>query len=82
METLAAGSNNVSILISDGKGGLTPVINLPVGLSPVWVVAGDFNGDQRPDLAVANRDSGDVSILISSDPVRQAGPRPVGSLYT
>ena len=41
----------------------TPVVNYPVGVSPAAVVTGDFNGDGRPDLAVANSTSNSVSIL-------------------
>ena len=37
-----------------------------VGQTPVAVVAGDFDGDGRPDLAVANSGSNDVSILLDN----------------
>jgi len=37
-----------------------------VGSEPVTVVAGDFNGDGREDLAVLNRGSGNVSILLGN----------------
>jgi len=36
------------------------------GSSPVSVAVGDFNGDGLPDLAVANQDSNDVSVLIGN----------------
>src|ERR1043165_7153664 len=36
-----------------------------VGLNPVSVVVGDFNGDGRQDLAVANAGSNTVSILLA-----------------
>jgi hypothetical protein len=35
-----------------------------VGFQPSTVVVGDFNGDGTPDLAVANRTSNTVSILL------------------
>ena len=35
-----------------------------VGMTPVAVAVGDFNGDSDPDLAVANFGSADVSILL------------------
>jgi len=42
-------------------------INYPVGTSPIWPVAvGDFNGDGKQDLAVVNRGSGNVSILLGN----------------
>ncbi len=36
------------------------------GDGPVSVAAGDFNGDQHPDLAVANEFSNDLSVLLGS----------------
>jgi uncharacterized repeat protein (TIGR01451 family) len=38
----------------------------PVGTSPSAVVVGDFNGDGKPDLAVANSGSNNVSILLGN----------------
>ena len=38
----------------------------PVGTGPTAIVVGDFNGDGKPDLAVANTVSSDVSILINN----------------
>src|SRR5262245_34296120 len=35
-----------------------------VGASPVAVAAGDFNSDGKSDLAVANQQSGNVSVLL------------------
>src|SRR5262249_31180086 len=35
----------------------------PVGTLPVAAVAGDFNGDGRTDLIVANNGSGDITFL-------------------
>ena len=37
----------------------------PVGGAPGAVAVGDFNGDGKPDLAVANGKTGDVSILLN-----------------
>ncbi len=39
---------------------------LPVGNQPVAIVAGDFTGNGRIDLAVANQDSDTVSVLLSN----------------
>ena len=44
-----------------------PQTTFAVGADPVAVTAGDFNGDGRPDLAVANDDSaGTVSVLLDT----------------
>jgi hypothetical protein len=39
---------------------------IPVGHLPSSVVAADLNGDGRPDLAVANGDSNDVTVLLGN----------------
>ena len=56
---------NVYILRGNGGVGGTFQAAVPygVGLSPVSVAVGDFNADGRPDLAVANQGSNNVSIL-------------------
>src|SRR6516165_10700371 len=41
-----------------------PTVNYTVGSSPVYVASGDFNGDNKLDLAVANFASNSVSILL------------------
>lgn len=38
----------------------------PVGASPAAVAVGDFNGDGKPDIAVANTGSSNVSILLGN----------------
>ena len=38
-------------------------VSYPVGSSPTGIVVADFNGDGKPDIAVANFVSGNVSIL-------------------
>ena len=38
----------------------------PVGTNPFVIVTGDFNGDGKLDVAVANIDSSDVSILLGN----------------
>jgi hypothetical protein len=63
--------NSVSILLGNGPpsaGTFQAPVNYAVGASPYSVVVGDFNGDGRPDLAVANVSSGNVSILLAGGP--------------
>jgi uncharacterized repeat protein (TIGR01451 family) len=38
----------------------------PVGTSPAGIVVGDFNGDGKPDIAVANTGSSSISILLGN----------------
>jgi len=41
-----------------------PRVDIPVAGSPWAVVTGDFNGDGKDDLATANNDTDDVSVLL------------------
>jgi VCBS repeat-containing protein len=43
-----------------------PAANVAVGLGPAAVAVGDFNGDDNPDLAVANQLSSTVSVVLDS----------------
>jgi hypothetical protein len=58
--------SNVSILLGTGTGAFGLATNFAVGLFAVSVTTGDFNGDGKPDLAVANDGSNNVSILLST----------------
>ena len=55
---------NVSVLLADGSGGFEPQTTFEVGVDPRSVAVEDFNGDNIPDLAVANRSSNNVSVLL------------------
>ena len=48
------GDDTVSVLLGNGDGTFQPQVTYAVGLVPDAIVAGDFNGDGRTDLAVAN----------------------------
>jgi hypothetical protein len=70
-------SNDVTVLLGDGAGGFTAAPGSPVevGGQPFSLVTADFNGDGRPDLAVANNTSKDVSVLLGDGVGRfSAGP--------
>ena len=57
-------ANNVSILLGDGAGNFSAATNFSAGNDPISVAVGDFNGDGKQDLAVANDSSNNVSILL------------------
>jgi len=59
---------NVSILLNDGAGVFTPAPGSPIAIgAATWGVAlGDFNGDGRPDLAVAASGANTVAILLGN----------------
>jgi hypothetical protein len=56
----------VSILLGNGNGTFQPPVSYPVGRTPDSIVAGDFSGDGRTDLAVANFLQSDVSVLLGN----------------
>ncbi|MDQ4123438.1 MAG: VCBS repeat-containing protein [Acidobacteriota bacterium] len=62
-----SGSNSfISILFGTGDGRFGNPVVYTVGSNARSLRVGDFNGDSRPDLAVANRSSNTVSLLINS----------------
>jgi len=60
-----AGDKNVTVLLCDGISGFKAAAGSPfrVGLGPSSVVAVDFNGDGKLDLAISNEVSNNVTIL-------------------
>ena len=62
------GPGRVSVLLGHGDGTFAPPISLQAGIKAFAVRAGDFNGDGKPDLAVAtNLDLvGSVAILLGN----------------
>src|SRR6266852_5088287 len=59
-------SNNLSIFLNNGSGGFGAPGNHPAGPFPSSLVAADFNGDGRVDLAITDADADDVSILFGN----------------
>jgi hypothetical protein len=61
------GFHTVSWLKGLGNGSFAPKVDFATGNGPAKVVVADFNGDQKPDLAVSNAANGlnsSVSILL------------------
>jgi type II secretory pathway component GspD/PulD (secretin) len=63
--------NTVSIFLSDGSGGFTQAPGSPLLLGggaqgPVAIALADFNNDGKQDLAVVNRTTNNVSILLGN----------------
>ena len=61
-------TNDVSILLGDGSGGFTAAAGSPIGVSagPLSIVTADFNGDGKPDLAVADNGFDQVTVLLGN----------------
>jgi hypothetical protein len=56
----------VSVFLGNGDGTFQPRVTYNVGSYPDALVTGDFNGDGRTDLAVANAGDGTVSVLLGN----------------
>lgn len=54
----SCGAGAVSVLLGNGDGTFQARRDVSVGLTPVGVAVGDFNGDGKQDLAVANNGLG------------------------
>ncbi len=62
-------TNNVTILLGRGDGSFGPLTArsfFATGMTPRWIVAGDFNGDGKVDLATANWEAGTISVLLGN----------------
>src|SRR6266571_3318058 len=59
-------SNTVTVLLGNGNGTFRPAPSLTVGNGPAGVAVGDFNGDGKPDLAVANLNDNTLSVLLGN----------------
>jgi hypothetical protein len=58
--------HSVSVLRNQGSRTFSSPAHYPVGLFPFGVTADDFNGDNRPDLAVTNDESHTMSVLLNN----------------
>jgi Calx-beta domain/FG-GAP-like repeat/FG-GAP repeat len=54
---------SAAVLLGNGAGGFAAAVNYRAGVQPDDIVTGDFDGDGKPDLAVANAQSSTVSLL-------------------
>src|SRR6266700_4188335 len=59
-------SSTVTVLLGNGNGTFRPAPSLTVGNGPAGVAVGDFNGDGKPDLAVANVNDNTLSVLLGN----------------
>jgi len=65
---------NVSILLGNGDGTFQAALDVAAGKNPFSIAVGDFNGDGRPDIVVANNGinpaggwlAGTVSVLLGN----------------
>jgi hypothetical protein len=59
-------SSSISVFKNNSSPGsvlLAPKVDYPTAVAPLYISAGDLNGDGKPDLAVANFSSSNVSVF-------------------
>ncbi|HEV7860890.1 MAG TPA: FG-GAP-like repeat-containing protein [Pyrinomonadaceae bacterium] len=63
-----SGTGSVSVLINNGNGTFATKVDYTMGAAsnPASIAAGDFNGDGKPDLAVADYAHNVVSVFINN----------------
>jgi hypothetical protein len=81
---VVTGLGDASVLRGNGNGTFQAPVNYLVGshgttVSPL--LAADFNGDGKPDLATLNTESRDVSVLLNTSPPPNTG-QPVATAVT
>jgi hypothetical protein len=62
----ASGSCSVGVLLGNGDGTFQPIVNYPAGKGIAFVDVGDFNGDHKPDLVVAEGTASLVGVLLNT----------------
>lgn len=57
----------VDVYLQTAAGSFADRVSYAIGTDPWNLAVGDINGDDKPDIVVANSSSGDVSILLQHD---------------
>jgi hypothetical protein len=63
--TVASLDTKVCVLLNQGDGTFAATVNYATGAGSTSVAPADLNGDGKPNLAVANRGSNNVSLLFN-----------------
>src|SRR5947209_2092168 len=67
-------ADRVSIFRLDGKGRFGEPVRAGAGRHPYCAATADFDGDGKPDLAIANHDERQVTLLLGDDHRRRVVP--------
>lgn len=58
--------DSVAVVLNNGSLSFRVPMEFPVGSSPIGGFVGDVNGDGRPDVVTANRETDDISVLLGA----------------
>ncbi len=67
---------SIAVLRGDGNGGFGPAALVAVERTASRIVAGDFNGDTRPDLITANQFVNNLTVALNTCTASQPSPTP------
>src|SRR5262249_22177746 len=73
------GTNNVSIFLNNTPAGASaptfaPKVDYPTGNAPISIAIGDLNGDGKPDFAITDFGSNQVSVLLNTTTIGAMTP--------
>jgi FG-GAP-like repeat/Abnormal spindle-like microcephaly-assoc'd, ASPM-SPD-2-Hydin/HYDIN/CFA65/VesB-like, Ig-like domain len=71
--------STVSVLLGNGDGTFQTAVSYPFGKGDSFVAVGDFNGDRRPDLIVADALGNAVGVLLNTGVVSFSPTTPFSS---
>ena len=71
---LATGDDSVSVLLGNGDGTFQSAVKYKVATNSYGVAIADFNGDGKPDIAVADSSSNEISVLAGNGDGTFQGP--------
>ncbi|HEX6715838.1 MAG TPA: FG-GAP-like repeat-containing protein [Pyrinomonadaceae bacterium] len=60
------GRSNIVVLLGDGIGGFAPPITVAAERSASRIIAGDLNGDTRPDIITANQLVNNLTVALNT----------------
>src|SRR5579859_1897164 len=65
-DVVQIGFSNLAVLPGNGDGTFQGPLYFGADAAPFALATGDFNGDGKPDIVVANKDSNDVTVLLNA----------------
>jgi hypothetical protein len=66
--------SNIAVLFGDGVGGFGPASIIPAERNASYIVAGDLNGDSRPEIITGNQQVNSLTVALNTC----IGPAPTG----
>lgn len=59
-------TGTVGVLLNNGDGTFQPVVYYGTDPYPYWVAVGDFNGDGKPDIVIADNTNSAITVMLGN----------------